>query len=356
MATALKGNSDAQTREEKIGSQMSFLEHIDELRKRLTRSILFVGAAFCLCWYFSMPIFEFLSVPVIEAISEAQNRQVELQSVNGKEEVKPLSELKEGDSRTYVFLVSTRLGITTVPAGTTIKSIVRNEPDGKSVLYTDEELVTDNTIIPKGVKLPVNLQAPTTPLRGVRDNLIVTTAMEPFTLYLTVSLYAAIALSVPFLLLQIWGFISPGLYDHEKSYVTPFVLLSSISFVCGMSFAYYILFPAAAKYLLGVGQGFQLLLKATDYFDFIIFVMLAMGGIFQMPAVTYILARIGIVSAKLLIKSWKIAIISILIASAVISPTGDALNMMLFAAPMAVLYLISIFIAWVFGRKREIPN
>jgi hypothetical protein len=110
-------------------------------------------------------------------------------------------------------------------------------------------------------------------------------------------LYAAICLSVPFLLFQIWAFVSPGLYPHERGYVTPFIFLSSVSFVIGAAFAYYILFPPAAKYLLGLGQDFRLLLKADDYFDFIILVMLGMGLVFQMPAITYVLARIGIVNA-----------------------------------------------------------
>jgi sec-independent protein translocase protein TatC len=167
-----------------------------------------------------------------------------------------------------------------------------------------------------------------------------------------VSLYAAFCLSVPFLLLQIWGFISPGLYPHERTYALPFVFLSSVSFIIGAGFAYRIIFPPAAKYLLGLGQDFRLLLKADDYFDFIILVMLAMGIVFQMPAITYVLARIGVVSAHLLLRIWKTSLIVILIAAAILSPTSDIPNMMLFALPMILLYIISIFIAWIFGRAR----
>jgi sec-independent protein translocase protein TatC len=104
---------------------------------------------------------------------------------------------------------------------------------------------------------------------------------------------------------------------------------------------------------LSLGEDFRLLLRATDYFDFITLIMLAMGVIFQMPAVTYVLSRIGIISAGLLLKSWKLAIVVILIVAALVSPTGDIPNMMLFAAPMMVLYLVSIGIAWFFGRKRR---
>jgi sec-independent protein translocase protein TatC len=117
-------------------------------------------------------------------------------------------------------------------------------------------------------------------------------------------------------------------------------------------FAYYVLFPPAMGYLLGLGQNFNVMLRATDYFDFITLIMLAMGVIFQMPAVTYVLARIGIVSARFLLRVWKQAAVIILIVAAVASPTSDIPNLLLFAAPMMVLYFVSIFVAWFFGKKR----
>jgi sec-independent protein translocase protein TatC len=95
-----------------------------------------------------------------------------------------------------------------------------------------------------------------------------------------------------------------------------------------------------------------LLLKADDYFDFIIIVMLGMGVVFQMPAITYVLARIGLVNARLMVKIWRTSLIVILIAAAVLSPTNDIPNMLLFAAPMLVLYVVSIFVAWIFGKPR----
>jgi sec-independent protein translocase protein TatC len=132
----------------------------------------------------------------------------------------------------------------------------------------------------------------------------------------------------------------------------PFVLMSSVSFVGGAAFAYYVLFPPAIAYLLGLGQNFRLFLNASDYFDFIIIVMLAMGVVFQMPAVTYVLSRIGLVNARFLVSHWRASSVIILVAAAVLSPTNDVPNMMLFAAPMVVLYVISIFVAWMFARPR----
>lgn len=339
------------------GGEMSFLEHLDELRRRLVKCIAIVGLAFIVCFYFSDNIFRFLEIPVLEALNEAQSQQIPIKGKTDEEKVLSLNSLREGDKGRYVFGKATKLGSTTVIPGTSVDAVVTTDGTGNLGLFTDEAIYTNNVVIPKGIRLPADdLRMPNISTSSESNNsarMTVTTAMEPFTLYMTVSLYSAIALSLPLLLLQVWGFISPALYKHERAYITPFILLSSVSFVIGAAFAYYILVPPALRYLLGLGSNFQLMLRATDYFDFITLVMLAMGLIFQMPAVTYVLARIGIVSARFLIKSWKLAIIVILIIAAVVSPTSDIPNMMLFAIPMIVLYVLSIFVAWFFGKKRK---
>jgi sec-independent protein translocase protein TatC len=347
---------EVKNQDEELGRQMSFLEHLDEVRRRLINSIIIITIAFAVCWFAKNEIYNFLAIPVQRALAEAQRREIPVEGLTGDEKVLPLSNLKEGDTGRYVFDRATKLGLSVVAPGTSVQSIVSKDNNGNLGLFTDEPIYTSNAIIPKGIKLPVDFNKPNIEEFSAEERMIVTTAVEPFTLYVTVSLYAAIALSTPFLLWQIWGFISPALYKHERSYVTPFIALSSISFVIGAAFAYYVLFPPAVKYLLGLGEDFRLMLRATDYFDFITIIMLAMGIIFQMPAITYVLARIGLVSASLLLKSWKLAVIIILIVAAVISPTGDIPNMMLFAAPMMILYLISIFVAWFFGRKRKMTE
>ncbi len=335
------------------GGQMSFLDHLDELRKRLVNAVIIVVLAFVFCFYFSDRIFDFLSVPIRRALSEAERRDLPVKGVTGDEKILPLSELKEGQKGLYVFDRATKLGPSVIAPGTSVEAVVGKDLEGIAGVFTAEAIVTNNGLIPQGVRLPVDLSGADQGEPTADERLIVTTAPESFTLYVTVSLYAAIALSIPLLLLQVWGFISPALYKHERAYVTPFILLSSISFVVGAAFAYYILFPPAVRYLLSLGEDFRLLLRATDYFDFITLIMLAMGIIFQMPAVTYVLSRIGIISPGLLLRSWKLAIVIILIVAALVSPTGDIPNMMLFAAPMMVLYAVSIGIAWFFGKKRQ---
>jgi len=352
MSTFLRPFASGKGREEELGGQMSFLEHLDELRSRLMRSVLFVFLAATLCWFVSDRIYRFLAVPVEQALAEAQRRQVPINGLTGNEQILSMSSLKENDLGRYVFSEETKLGTSLIPVGTSVIARVAKDAQGKLGLFTDEPLYAGNTVIPKGVRLPVDFAALPEAYSGVNDKLIVTSAIEPFSLYVKVSLYAAVSLSVPFLLWQIWAFVSPGLYPHERAYVTPFIALSSISFVLGAMFAYKVIFPPAAKYLLGLGSDFRLLLKADDYFDFIIIVMLGMGVVFQMPAVTYVLARIGLITARFLVRIWKTALIVILIAAAVLSPTNDIPNMLLFAAPMIVLYIVSIFVAWIFSRPR----
>jgi sec-independent protein translocase protein TatC len=352
MSAFLRALSTSKTNEEELGGQMSFLEHLDELRRRLIRSFIFVFLAASVSWFFADRIYSFLAVPVERALAEAQRRQVPIAGQTGNETIVPITSLKENDAGRYVFSQETKLGTSLIPAGASVTARVVKDAQGKLGLFTDEALYAGNTVIPKGVRLPTDLASTSEAFSGINDKLIVTTALEPFSLYVKVSLYAAVCVSVPFLLWQIWAFVSPGLYPHERAYVTPFIALSSISFVLGAAFAYYVIFPPAAKYLLGLGTDFRLLLKADDYFDFIIIVMLGMGVVFQMPAITYVLARIGLITARLMVRMWKTALLVILVSAAILSPTNDIPNMLLFAAPMLVLYLISILVAWIFSKPR----
>lgn len=335
--------------------QMSFLEHLDELRSRLVRSVIILVASFLVCFFFSDAIYNFLSIPVRRALSEAGRRQAPVAGITGNETLLPIEQVGEGQTGRFVVTKETSLGGALLPAGTSVMARIGRDAQGNLGLFTTEAIITDNAVIPEGVRLWLQFAEDRAIGRPSEDKqLIVTTAPEQFTLLVTVSLYAAIALALPLLLWQVWGFISPGLYKHERAYVTPFIGLSSIAFVAGAAFAYYVLFPPAMNFLLNVGQGeFQLMLRATDYLDFITIIMLAMGLVFQMPAITYVLARIGLVTPGLLIRSWKISLIAILIIAAVVSPTADVINMMLFAAPMMGLYIVSIFIAWIFSRRRR---
>jgi sec-independent protein translocase protein TatC len=351
-STLLDSGEDEQQEGRQLGGQMSFLEHLDELRRRLLRAVVFVFIALIFCWFVSRPIYRFLAAPMNRALAATAQRPVPLQGMTGGVQILSLNTIKEGDAGRYVFEATTKLGTSVIPPGASVAVRVARDAEGQLGVFTDETLFAGPSVIPKGVRLPLDFQAKAGGLPNEDDKLVVRTATEPFSLYLQVSLYAAFCLSVPFLLWQVWGFISPGLYPHERGWAMPFVLMSSLSFVAGAAFAYYILFPPAISYLLGIGEDFRLFLNASDYFDFVIIVLLAMGIVFQMPAVTYVLARIGLVDAGFLVSHWKISAVVILVAAAVLSPTNDIPNMLLFAAPMIILYLISILVAWLFSRPR----
>ena len=351
-STLLDTDKDEEQEGRQLGGQMTFLEHLDELRRRIIRSVIYLFVALVLCWFVSDRIYNFLSAPVNHALAAAAQRPVPLQGLSDGVQILPLASVKEGDAGRFVFAETTKLGLSVIPPGASVAARVARAPDGELGLYTDEPLFAGSSVIPPGVRLPADFEGRDARLPNEEDKLVVRTAVEPFSLYLQVSLYAAFCLAVPFLLWQVWGFISPGLYPHERGWALPFVLMSSVSFVGGAAFAYYVLFPPAVAYLLGLGENFRLFLNASDYFDFIIIVMLAMGVVFQMPAVTYVLSRIGLVNARFLVSHWKVSAVVILVAAAVLSPTSDVPNMMLFAAPMVVLYLISVLVARLFSRPR----
>src|SRR4051812_21392840 len=200
MSALLRALSSNNTNEEELGGQMSFLEHLDELRRRLIRSFIFVFVAASACWFASGQIYEFLSVPVKRALAEAQQRHVPIAGVSGSETVAGLESLKENESGRYVFSEETKLGSALIPVGTSVTSRVLKDGQGKLALFTDEPLYTGNVVIPKGIRLPTELASSAPAYAGENDKLIVTTAMETFSLYVKVSLYAAVCLSIPFLL------------------------------------------------------------------------------------------------------------------------------------------------------------
>jgi sec-independent protein translocase protein TatC len=162
-----------------------------------------------------------------------------------------------------------------------------------------------------------------------------------------------VIIAMPVILLQAWLFVAPGLYSKEKRLAAPFVILATVGFVGGAAFTHYLLFPWMWVFFASFAND-----KLTFYprvepvFALYVKMILGMGLVFQMPAVVYSLARMGLVTARFLIKSIKYAILIIFIASAVITPSGDMLTQTLFAGPMIGLYIISIGIAWVFGKRR----
>jgi sec-independent protein translocase protein TatC len=182
---------------------------------------------------------------------------------------------------------------------------------------------------------------------------IFTEPMEAFFLNVKMALLAGIIIAMPVILLQVWLFIAPGLYAKEKRLALPFIFLATVGFVGGAAFAHYLLFPWMWIFFASFATDkLSFLPRIEPVFALYVKMVLAMGLVFQMPAVVYTLARIGLVTARFLVKNLKYAVLGIFIAAAVITPSGDVVTQTLFAVPMVGLYLISIVIAWIFGKKR----
>ena len=338
--------------EEQLGEEgtMSFLDHLDELRRRLIRSALFIAIAFVLCWIFSDRIYDFLQVPVHAAMVEAKLAYAP--ALTGT--AVPLSAMPDGSDVLFLFTTEAKLGDVLVPAGTSVPTKVKRDEDGTTHLVTSTPLVIRATVIDKDTEINPKLYSSSATLSR-DDQLVVPTVQGAFNLYIKVSFYAAVFFAVPFLLVQIWGFVAPGLYPHEKRYAAPIIIMATGFFLTGCAFAYYIAFPRAANFLLGVATAGNLrpLVTADEYFDLIIIIMLGLGVVFEIPTITFFTSRLGLVSPGLLLKVWRYAVIAIFIIAAVLSPTTDVPNLLVFAAPMLLLYFLSVGIAWLFHRRRQ---
>jgi len=228
---------------------MGFLEHLDELRKRLIRSCIAVGIGMAVAFVFIDRIANFV-----------------------------------------------------------LAQIIRTLPAGSALIYTD-------------------------PSQG-------------FSFWFNLAFIAGTVLAAPFVMYQVWGFIAPGLYTHEKKFVVPFVLLTSIGTISGALFSNYVLFPGMMRFFSTFSTAqVHMMPSINDTFDHYIRMMLGMVAVFQMPTLVFFLAKLGLVTARFLLRHFKYAILIIFIIAALLTASTDWWNQTMFALPMIGLYLISIGIA-----------
>jgi sec-independent protein translocase protein TatC len=182
-------------------------------------------------------------------------------------------------------------------------------------------------------------------------SLIFTTVAEAFFTYMKVAFIAGLILASPFVLYQIWAFVAPGLYQKEKRYVVPFVLGGSFFFALGILFGYFVAIPIGFKFLLGYATDFiKPMPSMKEYFSFTIKFLLVFGLVFEFPVVLVLLARIGVIDAKMMARRRKYAILLIFIFAAVMTPP-DLISQVLMALPLMGLYELSILLAKIFGKK-----
>lgn len=188
---------------------------------------------------------------------------------------------------------------------------------------------------------------------GLSEKLVYLDPTEPFNIYLKVAALAGLFLTSPFVLYQVWAFISPGLYRNEKRYVVPFMVSTVSLFLAGGYFGYRLVYPQALDFLIGFGRQFQPMITIEKYTDLFLVIIIGMGVIFEMPILVFFLSLMGIVTAGWMWRNLRYSILVIFIIAAILTPTTDILNMCIFAAPMVALYIISIAIAWLVHPKQR---
>ncbi len=188
---------------------------------------------------------------------------------------------------------------------------------------------------------------------GMPEKLVYLSPTEPFNLYLKIGLLAGLFVASPWVMYQVWMFVSPGLYRKEKRYVVPFMLSTVFLFLAGGYFGYKLVYPQALDFLIGYGRQFQPMITIGEYTDLFLTVILGLGLVFELPILVFFLSLMGVISAGWMWRNVRYSILVIFIIAAVLTPTTDILNMCIFAAPMVALYFVSIGIAWVFHPKQR---
>jgi sec-independent protein translocase protein TatC len=241
-------------------NQMSFLQHLDELRVRLLRSVLVTVVAFFAAWPISGWAYRLIVSPVTDSL-----------------------------------------------------------PRGTSLAYT-----------------------------GIAD---------PFMLYMKVSLFVGLVLALPWVLMEFWLFIAPGLYPRERRMVVPFVLAATLFFLLGLFFAHRVIVPYAAMYFIGLGgeSGFQPVITIREVLGFVLQLLLATGAVFELPVVIFFLTRVGIVTPAFLWHYFGYAFFAIWVLAAVMTPP-DVFSMILVGTPMTALYVLGILVSWLFQPSRPQPE
>jgi sec-independent protein translocase protein TatC len=187
--------------------------------------------------------------------------------------------------------------------------------------------------------------------------LIYTGLTEAFFTYMKVAFFASLIITSPFILYQIWKFISPGLLPKEKHYVVPFVLSSTLLFISGVLFGYFVALPPAFEFFVSFNnQYLQAMLSFKDYLSLFVTFLLGFGVSFELPIFMFFLAKLGIVNDKMLSKQRRYAILVIFIVAAILTPSPDALSQILMAIPLMFLYEVSIFVVRFAQKKKTVPE
>jgi len=191
---------------------------------------------------------------------------------------------------------------------------------------------------------------------GLTPRLIYTAPMDGFNIiYIKLPLLMSIFVGAPWILYQVWAFISPGLYKREKRWAVPFVTCTAGLFIAGGCFAYFVAFKFGLEFLLGIGRDINVapMVTINEYFDLFVNVTRGVGLVFELPVIISFLTLLRLASPRFLMRHSRYAILGIAILAAAVTPTPDAFNMMLFAVPMVLLYFVGVFASYLLVLRRE---
>lgn len=186
--------------------------------------------------------------------------------------------------------------------------------------------------------------------------LVAITPMEQFSIiYVKMPLLVSVFLSAPWILYQVWAFISPGLYKRERRFAVPFIMSTAGLFITGGLFAYFVAFRYGLEFLLGIGRDINVapMVSINEYFDLFVNVTLGIAVVFELPVVIFFLTLLRIVSPRFMMKNSRYAVLGIVILAAIVTPTPDVFNLMLFAVPMCMLFFVGVFAGHLLVLKRE---
>jgi sec-independent protein translocase protein TatC len=187
--------------------------------------------------------------------------------------------------------------------------------------------------------------------------MIYTDPGEAFGLEIKVALIAGLILASPLVFAQVWLFVAPGLYSHEKKWAFPFIAMSSFFFVLGAAFSHYVVFPIVWVFFVDFTNDFMTFMPRVEpAFSMYLRLVLALGITFQLPTLVLFLARMGLITPRFMIQKFKFAVLLIAIAAAVLSPDGGGIGMLAMGGPVILLYILSIGLAWAFGKKKVNPR
>lgn len=187
------------------------------------------------------------------------------------------------------------------------------------------------------------------------DKLYYTSPAGYVSLYINLGLYLGIALAMPWVLYQIWLFVAPGLYKHERKAVVSFIVSAMFLFLCGIAFGYFVMLPQVLTYVISFANDGPIrpLISINEYFSLTLAVLVGLGVIFEMPVVVFILSLFGIVTPRFLMKNFRYAMLLITVAAAIVTPTPDATTMLIFMAPMVGLYFVGVAVSYAVLRKKK---